>query len=337
MSLSTLPQKKKLTEVLRIRGKAPPLMGKLQDKEVVGRRRSKPIQKEVVQNHGDVMWTNLLDALVNMDDIEKDSDGRYNRDALFTHFSQFITEMIRMEVQFMDDVNGVKLADEFVQKMVDRYGEKHLRKWNKSKIGPELGKKKILRDMIKHIQRWTSASTIPIYNAMHFYPDMYTIISDAWDMEKPNIMKNIIDPYLQHLKVAVSSPLSKTKVNVPTTTTDMLSAKLTEKVPIPITETQPSELNEKVPIVIAETQPSELNEKKVPITVSQPSELMHLKNVETDDDDDDSDMVEDEDEEVEVEIEVEEDTDDDDDDDENNPKTKRQKRALFEYQSFLNE
>lgn len=143
----------------------------------------------------DNLWNDILCKIIeDSGEKLKKADGNYNRGLLFVLVRDFVTEMMHMERKLKKI--GPELADTFIQKMVDRYGEKQLKRWNKAKVGQELAEKKIFRDVKAEIDLWTSGAN-DFEKKMSYYPTLKTITALAWESKKPNIMKNIIEPYLK--------------------------------------------------------------------------------------------------------------------------------------------
>ena len=188
---STLLEQEKLArEKIAVKKTTPKRPSTQMNPKKVSPYRQIETRKKIVRRRRNTMWYNILENMYETTGEKlKDTDGRYNRQMMFTLIREFVTEKMCMD----GELKKIGPEGKCVQKkLIDRYGAKQVLRWNKAKLGLE---RKIVHKVEKEIKLFTD-DTDDFKKKMSYYPSDELFTDRAWRNQKESIMKNIIEPFL---------------------------------------------------------------------------------------------------------------------------------------------
>lgn len=131
------------------------------------------------------LWNDIIgEVYENSGEMLKDSEGRYNRNLFFTIMRDYVSEMMVR-----------KSDDKYHHVVTCGYGTSMQKaRFNQVKVN-QLGKE-LVRNVLEEINRWTT-NTSDFQKQMNCYPSTHLFVDQARNNRKEQIMKHIIEPFLQ--------------------------------------------------------------------------------------------------------------------------------------------
>ena len=155
------------------------------------------------------LWDYLLEDVIPESSAQELTDTQANRDLLFEHVRELLTEIIRMDRK-LPVIDG-ELVDQYVQKlMIDQNDGEH--NIDRTQIASELARQQIIQYVKTEIELLVHNDDDELVTVLLHYPTLQHIYTEAWNIVKPDIMNQLIAPFLQRLEEEREASQNKNEV-----------------------------------------------------------------------------------------------------------------------------